>query len=203
MLTPDWTCALHLDQGPNTHITQSPLCSLSTLQQGAEKTTWRKQSRVIILWLVDIPGRVWSHDIARLVHRLSQRLTISMGNFTVNIWRRSFEIESLGLSAPLRALFSFFIVRYLHSSLQCFHPRRQRPLPAGAAGGFISADPRGPGSGLAPTQPVLDRFWRQIHLGGFSGRHQETRPDQHRPQWTSSYSAGSTPRVRRMFCGPE
>ncbi len=58
--------------------------------------------------------------------------------------------------------------------LQCLHPRGQRPLPAGAAGGLTPADPRGFGSGLAPAQPLLDRLRRQIHLRGLSGRHQET-----------------------------
>ena len=62
---------------------------------------------------------------------------------------------------------------------QCFHPRGQRPLPAGATGGFIPADPCRLSSGLAPTQPVLGRLRRQIHLRGLGGRHQEARPRQH------------------------
>lgn len=81
--------------------------------------------------------------------------------------------------------------------LKCLHPWGQWSLSAGATSRFTPADPRGSGSGLAPTQPVLGRLWRQIHLCGLSGCHQETSPHQHRSEWTTGNSTGSPPWVRR------
>lgn len=84
--------------------------------------------------------------------------------------------------------------------LQRLHPRGRWPSPAGPTGGFVTANPSRSCSGLAATQSVLDRLWRQIHLGGLSGRNQETHPHQHWSERAQSHSAGSSSWVRRRTC---
>lgn len=95
-------------------------------------------------------------------------------------------------------LLSRRLIPVFSSPLQRLHPRGQRPLSAGAAGGFTPPHPRGSGPGLAPAQPLLDRLRRQVHLRCLGGRHQETSAHQHRSERAPEHSAGSSPRVRKM-----
>ncbi len=80
-------------------------------------------------------------------------------------------------------------------SLQCFHPRGERPVSTRYSDRLGSAFPWGSGTGLGPAQPLLDRLGRQNHLCGISGWQQETRADQHRSERTTSHRCGSRERV--------
>ncbi len=80
-------------------------------------------------------------------------------------------------------------------SLQCLHPRGERPVSARYSDWLRPAFPWGSGTGLGPAQPLLDRLGRQNHLCVFSGWQQETRADQHRSERTTSHRCGSRERV--------
>lgn len=84
---------------------------------------------------------------------------------------------------------------------QCLHPRGQRPLSTGAAGGLTPPHPSGPGPGLAPAQPLLDRLRGQVHLRRLGGRHQEAGARRHRSERAPEHRAGPPPRVSKDGTG--